>query len=41
MAYNILAVLQAAVETEHQLEAANLQVSTYYIADEVRSTTAG
>lgn len=41
MTYNILAVLQAAVETEHRLEAANVQVSTYYIADEVRSTYSG
>jgi IS4 transposase len=37
----ILAVLQAAVETEHRLEDANFQVSSYYIADEVRTTYSG
>jgi IS4 transposase len=41
MAYNVLAVLQAAVETEHRLDAANFQISSYYIADEVRSTYSG
>jgi hypothetical protein len=41
MTYNILAVLQSAVETEHRLEAANFQVSSYYIADEVRTTYSG
>jgi IS4 transposase len=41
MAYNILAVLQAAVETEHRLDGANFQISSYYIADEVRSTYSG
>ena len=41
MTYNILAVLQAAVETEHRLDAANFQVSSYYIANEVRSTYSG
>lgn len=41
MTYNILAVLQSAVETEHRLDAANFQVSSYYIADEVRTTYSG
>jgi IS4 transposase len=41
MTYNLLAVLQSAVETEHKLEAANFQVSSYYIADEVRTTYSG
>jgi IS4 transposase len=41
MAYNILAVLQVAVEIEHRLDAATFQVSSYYIADEVRSTYSG
>ena len=41
MTYNLLAVLQSAVETEHRLEAANFQVSSYYIADEVRTTYSG
>ncbi len=41
MTYNILAVLQTAVETEHELDAANFQVSSYYIAEEVRSTYSG
>ena len=41
MSYNTLAVLQAAVETEHRLDAATFQVSSYYIANEVRSTYSG
>jgi IS4 transposase len=41
MTYNILAVLQSAVETEHRLDAASFQVSSFYIADEVRTTYSG
>ncbi|WNG59823.1 IS4 family transposase [Archangium gephyra] len=41
MTYNILAVLQSAVETEHRLDAASFQLSSYYIADEVRATYSG
>jgi len=41
MTYNILAVLQSAVETEHRLDAASFQISSYYIADEVRSNYGG
>jgi IS4 transposase len=41
LTYNVLAVLQAAVETEHRLEASNMQVSSYYIADEVKSNYGG
>lgn len=41
MAYNVLAVLQAAVEAEHQLAASNMQVSSYYIAGEVKAAYGG
>lgn len=36
MAYNVLSVVKSAVEASHDLEASNLQVSTYYIAAEVK-----
>lgn len=39
MAYNVLAVMLAAVETEHRLESAEL--SSYYVADEVKATYGG
>lgn len=35
MAYNVLAVLQAAVEIEHRLHESDLQISSYYIAHEI------
>jgi IS4 transposase len=41
MAYNVLAVLQAAVEAEHQLAVSNLEVSSYYIAGEVKAAYGG
>lgn len=39
MAYNVLAVMLAAVETEHRLKAT--EVSSYYVADEVKATYGG
>ncbi|WP_284666645.1 IS4 family transposase [Myxococcus sp. SDU36] len=39
MAYNVLAVMLAAVETEHRLKPA--EVSSYYVADEVKATYGG
>lgn len=36
VAYNVLAVLQSAVEAAHDLEAEGIEVSTYYIAGDVR-----
>lgn len=42
LAYNVLAVLQAAVEAEHRLEEdSKVQVSSYYIAGEVKSNYGG
>jgi IS4 transposase len=41
LAYNVLAVLQSAVEAEHRLEDSTIQVSSYYIADEVKSNYGG
>lgn len=35
MAYNVLAILQAAVEIEHRLDESDLQISSYYIAHEI------
>jgi IS4 transposase len=37
LAYNVLSVLQAALEASHELDRQGLQVSLYYVADEVRS----
>jgi hypothetical protein len=39
MAYNVLAVMLAAVESQHRLEAE--EVSTYYVANEVKATYLG
>ena len=41
LAYNVLSVVKSAVEASHDLEAANLQVSTYYIAAEVKFAYGG
>lgn len=41
VAYNVLAVIQAAIAAAHDLEAAGLQVSTFYIADDVRTDYRG
>ncbi|MFP2960582.1 transposase, partial [Myxococcus sp. 1LA] len=39
MAYNVLEVMLAAVETEHRLK--TTEVSSYYVADEVKATYGG
>ncbi|MDY7233351.1 IS4 family transposase [Hyalangium rubrum] len=41
MAYNVLAVLQAAVEAEHESATAGLEVSSYFVAGEVKATYGG
>lgn len=41
LAYNVLAVLQSAVEAEHRLEDSTIQISSYYIADEVKFNYGG
>lgn len=41
LAYNVLAVLQSAVEAEHRLEDSTVQISSYYIADEVKFNYGG
>lgn len=41
LAYNVLSVVKSAVEASHDLEAANIQVSTYYIAAEVKFAYGG
>lgn len=41
VAYNVLSVLQAAIEAAHDLQAQNLQLSNYYIAGEIRATYQG
>lgn len=41
MAYNVLSVLQAAVEASHQPQVTGIEISTYYIAGEVKSTYGG
>ncbi|EPX59575.1 Mobile element protein [Cystobacter fuscus DSM 2262] len=41
LAYNALSVVKSAVEASHDLEANNMQVSTYYIAAEVKFTYGG
>ena len=41
LAYNVLSVVKSAVEASHDLEAAKMQVSTYYIAAEVKFTYGG
>lgn len=41
VAYNVLSVIQAAIAAAHDLEAAGLQVSTYYVADDVRTDYRG
>jgi IS4 transposase len=37
IAFNVLAVIEAAVAAVHDLEAAQMAISTYYVADDVRS----
>jgi IS4 transposase len=41
VAFNVLALIEAAVAAAHDLEAQGLQVSTYYVADDVRSDYRG
>jgi IS4 transposase len=41
VAYNVLAVVQAAIAAAHDLEAAGIEVSTFYVADDVRSDYRG
>lgn len=41
VAYNTLAVIQAAIATAHDLDAAGIEVSTFYVADDVRSDYRG
>ncbi len=41
LAYNVLAVLQSAVEAEHRLQDSTVQISSYYIADEVKFNYGG
>jgi IS4 transposase len=41
VAYNVLAVIEAAVAAAHDLKAAGLQVSTFYVADDVRTDYRG
>lgn len=41
VAFNVLAVIEAAVGAAHDLDAAGMEVSTYYVADDVRSDYRG
>jgi IS4 transposase len=41
VAFNVLAVIEAAVAAAHDLDAAGVAVSTYYVADDVRTHYAG
>jgi IS4 transposase len=41
VAYNVLAVIQAAIAAAHDLEAEGLEVSTFYVADDVRTDYRG
>jgi IS4 transposase len=41
LAYNVLAVLQAAVEAEHDLAARGIELSSYFVAGEVKAYYAG
>jgi IS4 transposase len=41
VAYNVLAIIQAAIAAAHDLQAAGIEVSTFYVADDVRSDYRG
>ena len=41
VAYNVLAVIEAAVAAAHDLDAAGVKVSTFYVADDVRTDYRG
>ena len=41
LAYNVLAVIQSAIAAAHDLNDKNIEVSTYYVADDVRTDYRG
>lgn len=41
VAYNVLAVIQAAIAAAHDLEATGIEVSTFYVVDDVRTDYRG
>jgi len=41
LAYNVLAVLQAAVRATHDLQAADIELSSYYLATEIKAQYTG
>jgi IS4 transposase len=41
IAFNVLAVIETAVAAAHDLQAAGIQISTYYVADDVRADYRG
>jgi IS4 transposase len=41
IAFNVLAVIEAAVTAAHDLDASEIEVSTYYVADDVRTDYRG
>jgi IS4 transposase len=41
IAFNVLAVIEAAIAATHDLQEAGIEVSTYYVADDVRSDYRG
>jgi IS4 transposase len=41
LAYNVLAVLEAAVKAKHDLQASEIELSSYYLATEVKTHYAG
>jgi IS4 transposase len=41
IAFNVLAIIEAAIAAEHDLEASKIEVSTYYVADDVKSDYRG
>jgi len=41
IAFNVLAVIEAAIAAAHDLQAAEIEISTYYVADDVRSDYRG
>lgn len=41
LAYNVLSVIQAAIRATHDLEAANLKLSSFYVATEIKASYRG
>ena len=41
IAFNVLAVIEAAIAAAHDLEASEIEISTYYVADDVRTDYRG